>query len=236
MVTPSRVGGPGPNVPRAFPASQDHSFPGTHPKEGRRARVTGDFRPWFPTDRRPTMDSPVRGGRPGPDVDEEVEVVAMSKASGLSVWEAEVLEHVTQHARAEGELLSAYRRLGEESKAEWVQYVSGIVEEDEVRHHRFFEELANALRAPVERGLGESVPFVTNVADPAALLEATERLLEAEKRDVKELKRMSRRLRSMRGVSLWPLLVEVMLCDTEKHMGILRFVRDQLRGQRSLRH
>jgi hypothetical protein len=155
-----------------------------------------------------------------------------SKVVGLSVHDAELLSHVVDHMDAERALLSAYRQLGDESGSAWVEYVVNILREEEVRHHRFFEHLEGALRAPVERDVGETVPLVTRVEDPDALLEATDRLLDAEKRDAKELKRMSRHLRSMHGVSLWPLLIDVMLHDTDKHISILRFVRDQLRGQR----
>ena len=42
-----------------------------------------------------------------------------SKATGLSVWEAELLDHLSNHADAENELLGGYRRLGEESGTEW---------------------------------------------------------------------------------------------------------------------
>lgn len=125
----------------------------------------------------------------------------------------------------------AYQRLGEESGSDWVYYVTELIAEEETRHHRLFEELANALRKPVERGIGDAVPTVTKVANPAELLEATERLLDAERRDAKELNRMSRPLRSMRGLSLWPLLIELMQRDTEKHIGILRFVCRRLRDQ-----
>ena len=33
----------------------------------------------------------------------------------------------------------------------------------------------------------------------------------------------------MRGHSLWPLLIELMQRDTEKHLAILGFIRTQLR-------
>jgi hypothetical protein len=35
----------------------------------------------------------------------------------------------------------------------------------------------------------------------------------------------------MKGLSLWPLLIELMQRDNAKHQAILEFVRDQLRDQ-----
>lgn len=155
-----------------------------------------------------------------------------TKPVGLSVWEAALLDHLTEHRRSEGELLAAYQRVVESTETEYVSYLFGLILEDEVRHHRLFEELANALRAAVERDVGPKVPAVEMIANPEALLEVTERLLDAEETDARELKRLSRDkdLRLMRGHSLWPLLIELMEHDTQKHEAILRFIRAQIRG------
>ena len=155
-----------------------------------------------------------------------------TKPIGLSVWEAALLDHLTEHARSEGELLAAYQRVVESTQTEYVSYLFGLILEDEVRHHRLFEELANALRAPVERDVGPKVPAIETIENPEALLEVTERLLDAEEADARELKHLSRDkdLRLMRGHSLWPLLIELMEHDTQKHEAILRFIRDQIRG------
>ena len=72
-----------------------------------------------------------------------------TKSVGLSVWEAALLDHLTEHSKAEGELLAAYQRVVESTQTEYVSYLFRLILEDEVRHHRLFEELANALRAPV---------------------------------------------------------------------------------------
>lgn len=155
----------------------------------------------------------------------------VSKPAGLSAWEAELLEHLTEHVGTEGELLASYQRIAGESQSEYVSYLMALIVEEEVRHHRLFGELANAIRGQVERDVGAQVPLAGPVANPRELLEATESLLEAERKDARELKRLSRNLRSMRGLSLWPLLVELMKRDTEKHRTILGFVRTRLRAQ-----
>ena len=154
-----------------------------------------------------------------------------SQPSGLSVWDAELLKHLTEHLETEADLLASYQRLTEESQSEYVSYLMALLVEDEARHHRLFGELVNALRAPVERDVGTMVPTVGTVANPQELLELTNRFLEAERKDARELKRMSRGLRLMRGLSLWPLLVELMERDTEKHQTILRFIRGRVRDQ-----
>jgi len=160
-----------------------------------------------------------------------VDAAKAEKPGGLSVWEASLLDHLTEHRHAEEELLATYQRVVEKTQTEYVAYLFSLILEDEIRHHRLFDELANAVRAPVERVGSAKVPTVETVANPDTLLEVTERLLEAEKADADELKRLSRQkeLRQMRDHSLWPLLIELMEHDTEKHQAILRFIRAQLR-------
>ena len=155
----------------------------------------------------------------------------VSKFAGLSVWEAQLLEHLTEHLATESDLISSYDQLGKEDQSDWVSYLMNLLAEEEARHHRFLNELVNALRAPIERDVGEMVPTVGNVANPSELLEAVERFLKAERKDARDLKHLSRGLRSMRGVSIWPLLIEIMQRDTEKHQAILRFVHKRLRAQ-----
>ena len=156
-----------------------------------------------------------------------------SPSAGLSTWEAELLEHLTKHLEAEGDLLASYRQLVETAQAPYASYLIDLIVEDETRHHRLFGEFVNALRAPVERIDGPQVPTVTSATDARELLEATEKFLKVERADARDLKRLARTkgLRSMRGHSVWPLLVELMERDTKKHQTILRFIRTQLRRQ-----
>jgi hypothetical protein len=150
---------------------------------------------------------------------------------GLSVWEADLFRHLTLHMQNEGELLAAYKAVSEEADAEYVTYLVTMIFEDEVRHHRLFTELVNALRSSVERTDESTVPMVRNVANPEALRDATAELLDRERTDARELKRLAKDLRDLRGTSVWPVLVEVMERDTEKHQTILAFVKAQLDDQ-----
>ena len=54
--------------------------------------------------------------------------------------------------------------------------------------------------------------------------ELTERLLQREREDAEELKRLHRQLKDVRNTSLWDLLVSNMRRDTDKHIEILDFV------------
>ena len=64
--------------------------------------------------------------------------------------------------------------------------------------------------------------------DPELLAE-TRRLLAFEKSDAKELRQLRKVLRHTPRSSLQPLLVDLMLHDTAKHISILEFIRDHLK-------
>ncbi len=165
-------------------------------------------------------------------------MIEATRPVGLSVWEAKLFDHLTEHIHAEAKLLATYKAVVEIAGSDYASYLFALIVEDEVRHHRLFEELANALRSSVERTAGPTVPMVKAAAHPGELLEVTEQLLDAEEADAQELKRLAqdKNLGRMRGQSLWPLLIELMEHDTEKHQKILRFIRARLRDDLRQRH
>jgi hypothetical protein len=150
---------------------------------------------------------------------------------GLSAWESDLFRHLSAHMQEEGALLGASKDLSEQADAEYVTYLVDIILEDEIRHHRMLTDLLDALRGRVEWSDRAGVPEVGNAANPIKLLMTTEALLDREQSDARELQRLSRELRPVRGSSVWPVLVEMMERDTDKHQGILRFVQHQLDEQ-----
>lgn len=139
------------------------------------------------------------------------------------------LQMLATHGQREGAALAAYERVAAESSAgDAIKYLIGLIIEDERRHHRVFEEMANELKSFVwEVDIEPRVPSVDTRRDPDLLAE-TKRLLAFEKHDAKELRQLQKLLRHGPKSSLHPLLVEVMLHDTAKHIAILEFVRDHL--------
>ncbi len=61
----------------------------------------------------------------------------------------------------------------------------------------------------------------------------TESLLERERSDAADLRRLSSRLDTLKDDTMWQLLVRLMEMDTAKHIAILEFVRANAR--RSIR-
>jgi hypothetical protein len=59
-----------------------------------------------------------------------------------------------------------------------------------------------------------------------ALIAETRALLREEERDKKELRKLRRKLEPYEDTTVWALLVDLMIHDTEKHARILRFIVD----------
>jgi hypothetical protein len=141
-----------------------------------------------------------------------------------------VLHMLETHGEREGSALASYERVaGESSAGGAVQYLVRLILEDERRHHRVFAEMANELKSFVwEVAVEPRTPAMVDRQDPE-LLQETKRLLAFEKGDAKELRQLRKALRHVPRSSLQPLLVDLMLHDTAKHISILEFIRDHLK-------
>jgi bacterioferritin (cytochrome b1) len=138
----------------------------------------------------------------------------------------EVVEALDRHGREEAELLERYQRFVDESEPPAVRYLVGLIVEDEERHHRVLEDLANTIAWGSVKGTTEQVipSFPVRFRGDAALRSETQALLHHELRDRTQLRRLRRRLRTYGDVASWELLIDLMRSDTAKHIRILRFI------------
>jgi rubrerythrin len=149
-----------------------------------------------------------------------------TKLVGASVWEEELYQHVTSHEEIERGLLVEYQEAATRSQSRAFQYLVSLIVEDEERHHRVFQELASALRTDAE--MRPEQPAIPRLdlwgSDPAQIIDMTQRLLERERSDARELHRLAGELKEVKDTTLWHLLVKLMEMDTAKHVEILEFV------------
>ena len=150
---------------------------------------------------------------------------------GASVWEQELYDHVTAHGANEGEVLQSYQELAETTDSPAFAYLARIILDDERRHHRILDDLAETIRATAELS-GEPTPIPDLglfKADRQRILAETERFLALEEDDNKELKRLAKDLKDVRHTTIWELVLRLMQQDNEKHRRILEFIRDRAR-------
>jgi len=138
----------------------------------------------------------------------------------------EVVEALDRHGREEAELLERYRRFSDESESAPVRYLVKLILEEEQRHHRVLEDLANTIAWDSISGKPDQfVPaFPTKYGGDEALRSETQALLEHELRDRTQLRKLRRRLRTYGDVAMWELLIDFMRSDTDKHIRIFRFI------------
>ena len=153
------------------------------------------------------------------------------KLIGASVWEGEMYEHLTSHAENEQKILEEYQSASVDSASSAFLYLVGLIVEDEVRHHRWFEELASSIRTDAElRPEEPAIPRLTRWgAHPQQVAQLTEKLLEQERSDSHQLKQLEKELKDQKDTTLWHLLVKLMEIDTDKHIEILNFIKRHAR-------
>jgi len=147
-------------------------------------------------------------------------------ATRASPSEYEIVEALDRHGREEGELLERYRRFVDESESPAAQYLVKLILEDEKRHHRVLEDLANTIAwGWVKESPEQVVPhFPAKSGGDETLRSETQALLGHELRDRTQLRRLRRRLSTYGDVAMWELLVDLMRLDTDKHIRILRLI------------
>jgi rubrerythrin len=150
----------------------------------------------------------------------------MSPPVGASVWERDLYDHLATHVENESALLKEYSAAAETTDSKAFAYLVKLLIEDERRHHGTFAALASSLKTEAElSGQEPEIPYLDlDRADRAQVRELSERLLERERQDAAELKRLHGELRSVKDTTLWDLLVSNMRADTDRHIAILDFV------------
>jgi hypothetical protein len=150
----------------------------------------------------------------------------ISPPVGASVWERELYQHLVEHTQLEGAMLDEYAEAASTTDSRALAYVIGLLFEDEIRHHRHFDDLVASLKSEAElSGVEPVIPRLDfNHADSGEVRSITRKLLEHEKADGAELKRLHKELATVEDTTLWGLLVEMMMLDTKKHIAILRWV------------
>lgn len=157
------------------------------------------------------------------------------RQTGGSVGSQELVEMLCRHGSEEGRLLEEYRRFADDAPSAAARYLVQLIVDDETRHHRLLTELANAIAwGGDEHAPCRKVPSLAAPPDgreQQALRHQTLLLLRAEKRDHRELRQLRRSLHPYADTTLWSLIVDLMLLDTEKHARILEFIADHTRGR-----
>jgi hypothetical protein len=152
------------------------------------------------------------------------------EATGASATMRQLVALLAKHGSEEGRMLAEYEHLAHSTNDRAAKYVIDVILQDERLHHHMLVQLATAMAWNTLEGTDMSVPPLGWHMDEK-LRAATRRLREFEEMDRRELEALRKRLRPYEETTLWALIVDIMLLDTQKHARILRFLERHARGR-----
>ena len=149
--------------------------------------------------------------------------------AGLSVSERVLYEHLEHHVHAESGMMDLYNTLAATGHP-YIPFLADLIGEDEARHHRLFGEWMEAIRTMAVLGAPtKGLPAVDHTKVTPETVALVDRLLEFEKADLTAVKQLRKEITDLRDTTIWGALLETLIADTEKHIGILKFVKRQLK-------
>jgi rubrerythrin len=175
-------------------------------------------------------DFPSQESVPGYWWDHDLDHEYLRSVMPPTPWDERVLDRIGAHLVAEDSAAGSYESLAEMGDPQ-VRYLARMLAADEHRHHRMLVELMESVRRDSdcqETNLGTVSTIESD--QRAALMGAVKDQIHIEKSDAGDLRQLRRELRSAPDGTLWPLIVEIMELDTEKHIRILKQI------VRSLKH
>lgn len=144
----------------------------------------------------------------------------------------DLVDFLTSHESRERETLADYRNLAETLPTPDLRYVARLILSDEERHHQIFEDLGQTVFAFDNlEARGMPIPPISTIADVSVRERTLERLdqcVEQEEQERADLYRLDSVLLPSRSRTLWSELVKIMREDTERHLHLLRFMRERL--------
>jgi rubrerythrin len=149
----------------------------------------------------------------------------------IDLWAQQLTHYLQDHMDTEREALRSYAHLAEETQSDRVRFLIQMVIDDEVRHHRLFQDMVHWLRAEhsgrpdMETRIGPDAGLGVG-EEREHLLELTERLLEMERDDERELKELGKIVTEVADTAWWITLVEAMRLDTRKHIMLMEAIKD----------
>lgn len=144
-----------------------------------------------------------------------------------------LLDQLEAHEESERALLSDYRYAARFGSDRGVDFLMNLILEDEERHHRLMRTMASDVRsALLWHAPGDPLPDVGSTRQAAAnLLVQTEQFLEVEDQSADQLRHLKKAVKGVNS-GLLELIVDGMERDTQKHIGILKFIRKELEARR----
>lgn len=147
----------------------------------------------------------------------------------IDLWAQKLSHYLQEHMDTEREALREYAHLAEETKSDQIRFLINMILDDEVRHHRIFQDMVNWIRAEHAQrdDMETSIGFSHSPSgdERQHLLEMTERMIALEEEDEEDLRELDKIVVEVADTEWWTTLVESMRHDTRKHIMLLGAVK-----------
>lgn len=143
-----------------------------------------------------------------------------------------LLAQLEAHEHEEEAILKDYQAAAFDAPDAGVRFLMELVLEDEERHHRLSKAMTDDVHQSLMWLRGENpLPSIqSSGADRDRLLRQTERFLQVEQDGERQLDDLHHQVKEIHA-GLLELMVDIMRCDTSKHVQILKYIKKQLENR-----
>ena len=139
--------------------------------------------------------------------------------------------HLENHIQAESGMEDLYETLAATSHP-YITFLANLIGEDEARHHRLFREWMESIRAMATLDTSKGLPPIGRQPVSAETLALVDRLIQFEKADLASVRQLRKEISDMVDTTVWGALLETLVADTQKHIGILKFIKRHVKSNR----
>jgi rubrerythrin len=167
----------------------------------------------------------------GPMIEEAWIYGQPGEPSPQEVSEAEqLLGEFENHDVKEGDFIRAYKDIAEKTKDSSIKFLLQMIISDEEKHHAVIRAMASSLRGSLNWSQPtDALSSLKEVgAERKELLKLTAEFIKHEKQGIKETKKL---VKASKGYyrGLFPLLLQTMIHDSQKHVAVLEFLKRKLK-------
>ncbi len=153
------------------------------------------------------------------------------EAGSSEISEVErIMNEFEAHESEEGKFTRQYKEIAERSKNPLVKFLLQLIISDEEKHHAVTHAMVSTLKGDLTWTKPEdAIRGLYDLGkDGEQLLSLTEGFIRLEREGIKEYKKLIKESKHYYQ-GLFSLLLESMICDSEKHIEILEFLRQRLK-------
>ena len=140
------------------------------------------------------------------------------------------MSEMENHDLKEGDFIRSYKEIAQKTKDSSIKFLLQMIVSDEEKHHAVIHAMASSLKGSLTwTKPQDALPSGGEVGEERGeLLKLTAEFIKHEKEGIKETKQLMKESKGYyRG--LFPLLLQMMVYDSEKHVAVLDFLHKRLK-------